>query len=829
MSSPLCFSPLALRRSIRLATLALATCSPLFVQAQTIDAGSHQQATRSYQIPAGPLSAALSRFAAEAGVLLSVDARLTAGKQSPGLQGEAAVDEGFAQLLQGSGLQVAADGRGGYSLEAAAPTGSASLELDSTDVRAFALGNALGSMDGYNATHSSVSTKTSKALAQTAQSVSVVTREQIERQGALTAADAMRYSPGVLTNPYGNTHRYDYLAIRGINDGSVDNITIDGLKSMGDPGSYSSLQIDPYFIERIDILKGPSSVLYGRSNPGGLAAISTKRPAFTQSGRVDLSYGNNARKSLGFDVTGPLNENVAYRVVGLAKDADAQADHVTETRYALMPSLALNLSDDTFMTLYAYLQDDPNGGYHGSLPASGILYKRDGRRLSSGFFEGDPGVEEFTRTQQMVGYEVEHRFNDTWSARQNFRYVDARVSNSQIWASGYLSDTSNELYRGYSGGQERLHAWIVDNMLQADFATGAAQHTLVLGLDYQYSKNKIADQRDNSILQPPGSVTPIDVFDPVYGNNPLTSITPVTDALRRQKQTGLYVQDLVEIDNWNLSFGLRQDWYDVSIDDEISGKDANQGEKLSGHVGVLYAFDNGISPYVSYSTSFNPTSNYSSGAQILDPTTGEQWEAGLKFQPPGTDDLYALSFFNLEMENLYAKENSLVTDSFYKGVGGIRSRGVELEARFKPVDNLQLIASYTYTDVSYSKSYFVNDGAAVVDAKGNTPPQTPERMASLWADYRFSDGALAGLTVGAGARYVGQSEGSELNNFDVPSYTLFDASIGYDLSQVGLSGTSLQLTANNLTDEYYVASCYSAVACYLGEERTLTATVTQRF
>ena len=820
MSSPLCFSPLALRRSIRLATLALAACSPLFVQAQAIDAGSHQQVTRSYQIPAGPLSAALSRFAAEAGVLLSVDAQLTAGKQSPGLQGEAGVDEGFARLLQGSGLQVVADGSGGYSLEAAAPTGSASLELDSTDVRAFALGNALGSMDGYNATHSSVSTKTSKALARTAQSVSVVTREQIERQGALTAADAMRYSPGVLTNPYGNTHRYDYLAIRGINDGSVDNITIDGLKSMGDPGSYSSLQIDPYFIERIDILKGPSSVLYGRSNPGGLAAISTKRPEFTQSGRVDLSYGNNARKSLGFDVTGPLNENVAYRVVGLAKDADAQADHVTETRYALMPSLALNLSDDTFMTLYAYLQDDPNGGYHGSLPASGTVHKRDGRRISSSFFEGDPAIEEFTRTQQMLGYELEHRFNDTWSARQNFRYLDARVSNSQVWGSGYLS--GNQLRRGYSGGQEQLHAWIVDNMLQADFATGAAQHTLVLGLDYQYSKNKIAAQSDTA-------GAPIDVFDPVQDYGDLTALRSINDALRRQKQTGLYLQDLVEIDNWNLSFGLRQDWYDVSIDDEISGKDANQGEKLSGHVGVLYAFDNGLSPYVSYSTSFNPTSNYSSGAQILDPTTGEQWEAGLKFQPPGTDDLYTLSFFNLEMENLYAKENSLVTDSFYKGVGGIRSRGVELDARFKPVDNLQLIASYTYADVSYSKSYFVNDGAAVVDAKGNTPPQTPERMASLWADYRFSAGALAGLTVGAGARYVGHSEGSELNDFNVPPYTLFDASVGYDLSQVGLKGTSLQLTANNLTDEYYVASCYSAVACYLGEERTVTATVTQRF
>lgn len=829
MYPSLSFSPTCLRRSIRLATLTLAALSPVIGHAQAVEADSYQQSARSYQIPAGPLSAALSRFAAETGVLLSVDARLTEGKQSPGLQGEFDIDEGFSRLLQGSGLQATADGNGGYSLQAAGQDDAGSLELESTAIRAFALGNALGSMDGYNATHSSVASKTSKELLKTSQSVSVVTREQIEKQGAVSAADAMRYTPGVLTNPYGNTHRYDYLAIRGINDGAVDNIIIDGLKSMGDPGSYSSLQIDPYFIERIDVLKGPSSVLYGRSNPGGLAAISTKRPEFSQAGQVDISYGSNNRKSLGFDVTGPLNENIAYRVVGLAKDADSQADHVTETRYALMPSLALNLGEDTFMTLYAYLQDDPNGGYHGSLPASGTLHKRNGQRISSSFFEGDPAVEEFTRTQQMLGYELEHRFDDTWSARQNFRYLDARVSNSQIWGSGYLSDTSNELYRGYSGGQERLHAWIVDNMLQAEFATGAAQHTVVVGLDYQYSKNKIADQRDNSILQPPGSVTPIDVFDPVYDNNGLTAINPVTDALRRQKQTGLYVQDLIEIDSWNLSLGLRQDWYDVSIDDEINGQNDNQGEKLSGHVGVLYAFDNGVSPYVSYSTSFNPTSNYSSGAQILDPTTGEQWEAGIKFQPQGTDDLYTLSFFNLEMENLFAKENSLVTDSFYKGVGGIQSKGIELEARFKPIDNLQLMASYTYTDVSYSKSYFVNDGAGVVDAKGNTPPQTPEQMATLWADYSFTEGALAGLTVGAGARYVGESKGSELNDFKVPSYTLFDASVGYDLTQVGLQGTSVRVTANNLTDEYYVASCYSAVACYLGDERSVTATLTQRF
>ncbi|RYJ60687.1 TonB-dependent siderophore receptor [Pseudomonas songnenensis] len=820
-------------RALALGIRAALLCLPLSIApGLAIAQSATQQAVRSYDIPAGPLSSALSRFAGEAGVLLSVDGSLLQGLETNGLRGQYGVDDGFAALLQGSGLQAVRDGQGNYSLSRRTAQ-SGAVELQSMTVEGFALGNALGSMEGYNATHSSVATKTSMPLVRTSQSVSVVTREQIDKQGSMTVAEAVRYTPGVLTNPYGNTRRYDYLAMRGINDGAVDNIIIDGLKSMGDPGSYSSLQIDPYFIERIDVLKGPSSVLYGRSNPGGLASLTTKRPQFTDAARIDLSYGSNDYKSLGFDVTGPLNENVAYRVVGVAKDADSQVDYVEETRYTLMPSLTLNLSEDTSLNLYAYVQHDPNGGYHGSLPASGTLEKRNGRRLSGSFFEGDPDIEEFKRNQNMLGYEFQHRFNDVWSARQNFRYLDAEVENSQVWQSGYYwtPADSNELYRGFSGGEESLHAWIVDNMLQAEFATGSALHTVVVGLDYQYTKNKIFNDADRSVYDPRSSGT-VPTLDTGSSGYPSFALSPfaTADALRRQKQAGFYIQDLVELGNWNLSAGLRQDWYDVSIDDSISGKDANQGEKLSGHVGVLYAFENGISPYLSYSTSFNPTSNYSSGAQILEPTTGKQWEAGVKYQPVGSDDLYTLSFFTIDMENLFAKENSLVTDNFYKGVGGMKSRGVELEARVNVTEHLRVLGSVTLNDVKYSKSYFAyNSAGEVVDAKGNTPYQTPERMASLWADYSFAEGLLAGLNIGGGARYVGYSWGNDAHDFKVPSYTLFDASIGYDLSRVGLNGTSIRLNANNLTDEYYVASCYNASSCYLGAERNVVATITHQF
>lgn len=778
-----------------------------------------------YSIPAGNLSGALSRFASDSGILLSTPASVTQGKQSPGLQGDYGVAAGLRTLLQGSGLDAVQDAQGTWSLIPASTGQSASTELGPLYIEST-LGNALGSVEGYNASHSSVATKTSKSLAKTTQSVSVVTRQQMDEQGSRTVAEAVRYTPGVVSNLYGSTHRYDYLAMRGINDGSVDNVIIDGLKSMGDPGSYTTLSIDPYFLERIDILKGPSSVLYGRSNPGGLASLTTKRPEFEPSGQIDVSYGSHDMKTTGFDFTGPLSDKIAYRVVGLAKDGNTQIDGVEETRYTLMPSLTVDLDEDTTLNLQAYLQHDPNGGWHGSLPASGTLDTRNGYRLPGSFFEGDKHIENFNRTQQMVGYSLEHRFDDVWSARQNFRYLDAKVDNNQVWQSGYTSATSNDLYRGYSGGQEHLHSWILDNIVQAKFNTGAVSHTLVAGLDYQYMKNRVDYTYDYS------SVTALDVTAPVYNGNDLSSLATSSDALRRQKQAGLYLQDLIEVGNWNFSAGLRQDWYDVSIDDYYAqSKDASVGNKLSGHLGALYTFDNGIAPYVSYSTSFNPTSNYSSSAQILKPTTGEQWELGVKYQPPGSDDLYTVAVYDMTMDNLFAKENNLTTSSFYKGVGQIKSKGLELEARTNVTPNLRLIGSYTWNDVEYSKSYFVYSSAGnLVDANGNTPYQTPGHLASGWADYRFDDNTLlGGFSVGAGVRYVGSSWGNDAHDFKVPSYTLYDAAVSYDLSRLGLKGTSVKVNANNLTNEYYVASCYSANSCYVGEKRNVTATVSYKF
>ncbi|WP_447767515.1 TonB-dependent siderophore receptor [Pseudomonas kilonensis] len=828
LKNPFGFSsqPGLLRQAIHAAlfstALGVSVVPMLALAAQSGVTASHQ----SYNIAPGPLSDVLNQFARQAGITLASTPAQTGGLQSPGLKGEYSPDQALSQLLSGSGLVAVSQDGSSYVLQT--QTTGSTMELPTTDIKGFALGNALGSMEGYNATHSQIATKTSTALRETSQSVSVVTREQMDDQGAQTVSQAMRYTPGVLTNPYGATHRYDYVAMRGFNDGSVDNIYLDGLKSMGDSGTYSSMQVDPYFLERVDILKGPSSVLYGRSSPGGLVALTSKKPQYEAYHQIQATVGTQGQRGMGFDFSGPVDDDkrITYRLIGLADTSDTQFDHNKEKRFALAPTVNIDFSEDTSLTLQAYLQHDPDGGYHGGMPADGTLHQRNGRRISENFFEGEPGVDGYERDQQSFGYQFEHRFNDVFTARQNFRYLDSQVTNDQVYAYGWTTPTSNELNRYYTGAEEKLHAFIVDNMLQAEFFTGATKHTVLMGADYQRRKT-VVDWTS-------AGLAPINAFDPVYGNSTIIGRYD-TSYLRRLEQTGVYLQDLIEMDKWRFSLGLRQDWVETSDENRIAelgrpeGTEINDKRtKLTGRAGALYLFDNGLAPYISYSESFNPNSYADSAGNPLPPTDGKQWELGLKYQPPGTDDLYTASLFRIDQENLATK---LPQESFYRAVGAVRSQGLELEAHLQLTEQFKVLGSYTFTDIEYSKSMVstLSTPTDIIENKGNSPTQAPRHMASVWADYTFDSGALDGVRLGGGVRYVGYSWADAENTMKVPSYTLFDASVGYDLGKVGLKGVDVRLNANNLTNETYVASCASLSYCYMGEERNVAATVSYQF
>ncbi|CBV43191.1 TonB-dependent siderophore receptor [Halomonas elongata] len=655
-------------------------------------------------------------------------------------------------------------------------------------------------------------TKTETPFNETPQATSRVEREDWEEKGAETVQRALNYTAGVYANQVGASNRYDYIVMRGFSDGSLSNTFLDGLKLMGDANSYSSLVIDPYFLDNLEVVKGPASVLYGRASPGGLVSMTSKRPEFEDSGEIRVGVGNNAQRSAAFDLTGPLDDErrLAFRLTGKASAADTQFGPVEEKRYAIAPQLTWDITDATSLTLHAYLQKDPEGGYHSGVPYEGAVKSRNGRKIDNNFFDGEDDYDKFERTQRLIGYDLEHRFNDDWTARQKLLYLNTDVHMDQVAQLGWIDET-NELSRAYYGAEESLQAWTLDNQVEANLNSGFIDHTVLLGVDYQ--------KRKNDVVHSTTGASSINPFDPQYSGSLTGDASVYADERHELSQTGVYIQDQMAIGNWRLSLGGRYDWVDIENTDKDSGATSNLDDtQFSGRAGLLYAFDNGVSPYISYSTAFTPTSFVDENGDLLKPMEGQQLEAGVKYQPNGTQDRYSLALFHIDQENVATKEQPADP---YEAIGEIESQGVELEAHTQLTDNLRLQASYSFTDITYAKS---DDGN-----EGNRAIYAPRHQASVWGHYRFHGGTLAGLGAGLGVRYRADIQADRANTETVPDYTLVDAALSYDFANVGLKGVTGRINVNNLLDKEYVASCNSLQYCYFGAERSVKATVSYAF
>lgn len=645
---------------------------------------------------------------------------------------------------------------------------------------------------------------------ETPQSVSIVTRQQYEEQGATNVRQAVSYTPGVYANQIGASNRFDYIVLRGFSDGSLDNIYLDGLKMMGDTNSHSSLVVDPWFLDSIEVVRGPASVLYGRSSPGGIVALNSRKPSFDPGGEIKVFAGNNNQRGAAFDVTGPVDDNdrVAVRLTGMTRYADSQFDPLKEERYALMPSLTWRITDTTRLDLMAYLHRDPEGGSHSGLPYEGTVVPHAGQKISNTFYEGEDDYDKYDRRENMVGYNFEYAFDSGWSVRQKLRYLHTKVNLNQVYAAGWLNDT--ELNRGYSGSDEKMNAITLDNQLDGSVETGPVNHRLLMGVDYQ--------RRSNNVVGYYGAFPAIDAFNPVYGADP-DYITQYSSEKHKLEQTGIYVQDQMSLNKWRLTLGGRHDQVKVTNVNQLNDtSDTLDQGHYSSRAALLYLFDNGFAPYVSYSTAFTPTSFTDENGKILEPMKGKQWEAGLKFEPEGTQAMYSASVFRINQKNIATKEEP--TDP-YRSIGEIESEGVELEAVGQLTDNLRLQAAYTYTDIRYKKSSPEEQGKRAVYA--------PRNQASAWLSYDVKSGPLDGLTVGSGVRYVNGITSDRQNTHTLPSYTLVDLAVGYDLSKVGLKGLSAQVNVNNLTDRSYIAACNSLSYCYFGAERSIVGSVSYTF
>ena len=657
---------------------------------------------------------------------------------------------------------------------------------------------------------SGTATKTNTSILETPQSISVVTDRQMRDRGIHGVEEAVWYVAGTRGGQYGEDTRSDWMMIRGFSPARY----LDGL-AMVDGAWTGGSRIEPFGLERIDILKGPASVNYGAMPPGGMVNFVSKRPTEETLREVEVQLGNYDLKQAAFDFGGKLNDSgtLLYRLTGLARNSDNIIDFVHDDRYYLAPAITWKPDEANTLTVLARWQKADTVEAGGFLPLEGSLQPgANGRRISRSFFGGEPGTSGYDKTLQSLGYEFSHDFGGGVSFHQNARYSEAEVdaSNANLGLFGLQDDFSpgsdpgrTLVARYYYPRLDKSTSVGLDNNLQFRFATGRAEHTVLAGLDYR----RLRDDYASAFAF---GVPPIDAYDPVYGA--VLDVPAFTShQLQVQSQIGAYVQDQIRIDRWVVTVGGRQDWVGTDTEDRINGGSKHQSDdKATGRVGVNYLFDNGITPYIGYSTSFQPTVGTDFNGKAFSPTSGDQIEAGIKYQPPGGRLLATLAAYQITQENTLTVDPEHTLFSVQQGE--TRVRGVELEGRWNVGAGLSVYGAYTYTDSEVTKT-------TAAGTLGKQIALQPRSQASLGADYTITTGALAGLGFGAGVRYTGSQYGDIYNLWQTPSYTLWDASLRYDLDQ-----WRFQLNAANLADKKYIAACNSATWCYYGYPRTLTAT-----
>ncbi|MGY3641352.1 TonB-dependent siderophore receptor [Pseudomonas siliginis] len=778
-------------------------------------AAEQASSVRAYNLPAAPLSTTLNQIASQGGLALSLNPALAAGKTSAPVNGQYDAAGALRAALRGTGLQLEQSSAGTYTL-VAVPEGTLALpETSVIGVENFE--SAWGPVEGYTATRTAAGTKTDTALVEAPRSISVATRQQMDDRSVHSLDDAVRYMPGITASSYGSDTRADWLRVRGFEPTQF----LDGLPLP--KGVYANPKQETWNLDRLALLRGPASSVYGQTPPGGLLDMVSRRPSAEASSEIQLQYGSDNHRQINFASTGKIDEagQFLYGLSGVVRDSGTQVDHVDNKRYNIAPSLTWNIDDDTKLTLLSQFTRDDTGITSQFLPIQGTKIKSPLGDISHHKNLGDPDWEYYDRTYYALGYAFEHRLNDVWQFKQNLRYTKSDLSFQSLTPGSYpftTVDAEGNVGRTSTSVDEDISQFAVDNNFQADFATGNIRHTLLLGLDHQRSNTNYT-----SIF---GDGLQTNVINPIYGQpivRPARS-TAFYDYNQKTYQTGLYVQDQMALDQWRLTLGGREDWVHTSTEFFNKGDATNtqRDKKFSGNAALSYVFDNGFVPYLSYAESFQPTTGAdATSTGSLKPTEGKQWELGIKYQPPGSKTLLTAAVYDLTQKNVAV--NTFVNNvSVTSQTGEVKVKGLELEAVSDVTDNLKVIAAYTLAKSEVQKG---------VD-KGNRLQLMPNQQASLWTDYTWHAGVLDGFGIGAGVRYTGNTYGDKANTWlgKADAYTVFDASVHYDLGRLdnSLKGASLAVNATNLFDKDYISTCDSFY-CYYGDQRSVVASATYKW
>lgn len=648
--------------------------------------------------------------------------------------------------------------------------------------------------DGYVGKQDRLGTKIDTPIAEIPQAISVITQDQIEDQKPRTLNEALGYTASANPNSYGFDTRYDAVFLRGF-QAYYNGMFRDGLRQYNGPSAW--FKTEPYGIEGITVLKGPASSLYGISGPGGIINVVTKRPKDVPFRETELLFGEHGRAQAGFDFSGPANEDatVLYRLTGLGRIAETALPGYPDDKLYIAPAFTFQPDAGTSMTVLGELSRSVVGGTAAFYnPAPGVV---------SDLYEGDPAYNDFTQNQGRIGYEFEHRFNDLLTVRQNLRYTDV---DADLEYSGHYP-VGTDLARYWGHYTERARNFVVDNMAQFEFDTGAASHTAVLGIDYGWS--------DYEAFSGLGYVSAAE-----------TAAAPVPfSGGQRMNQLGVYAHDQVEWNDFTLFGSARYDWVDTKSLDAARTETSQKDEDLSYRIGASYRTEWGIIPYANYSTSFSPNIGLvyddpaSAIGRVARPTVATQKEVGVKYEIPGYNAVVSAALFDIDQDDGVVFDAS--TNVNKQRQLDLNSRGFEIEANASLDNGFSFIASYTHSRVK------ILQGATGTDGKELSA--SPNDVVSLWGHYAVMSGPLNGLGLGAGVRYVGTSFGDDANTYTNEARIFADAAISYDFGARNpeLEGLSLQINAKNLFDTQ--KQMCSAGYCYKDEGRSVFGSLRYRF
>ena len=646
--------------------------------------------------------------------------------------------------------------------------------------------------DGYVATYNQVATKSDTPLAETQQSISVVTTEQMRDQGAETLGQALSYTAGVVSEPYGADPRFDSPTIRGFEARSAQYVNgLRQLRYMGAPA------YETYGIQQVEVLRGPSSSLYGAGAPSGIINQIQKRAQDHDFGEVGLGFDSNNSKQIFLDVNRAVSDTLALRFTATGRDNKEQIEELTNERGYFAAAARWQPDDFTTVDIVgSYIKDSP-------ISPTGVPYGlteiADGDDLRD-LYTGQSQWDDSDRKMGNFGVELSHDLGNGWTLNQGFRYEKFDWDYTGTYISGLSADGATIL-RGANRQEESTKGINLDTRLAGEMQSGEVLHKLLIGVDLR--------KYDADTTTEFYTASGLNWRNPDHSGRPADPAWYVSENNLTLKQIGIYAQDEIEIGSWRASAALRHDRaeQDGTIWNNFAGRSRvdQTDNETTGRLGLSYIFANGVMPYLSYSTSFDPEIGNDDQGRVLKPTTGKQWEVGLKYEPTNFNGLFTAAIYDLKQKNVTRNLGAGVV----RQTGEVKSRGLELEGTAELTEAWDLRASYAYNDTEQVGG----------DDDGNDMPNAPRHQASLWLDHDFANG----IRLGGGVRYIGKRAGDYANTYEMDSATLVDLGGSYTRDNIEAS-----LNINNLTDKTYLANC-GAFGCFYGEGRTVTAKVAYKW